>query len=165
LSFSFYNGFLPEIADDRSMNRLSGYGYAAGYFGGGVALALAIALLTIGGHYGMTTETGLRIGLVIMGLWWGLFLVPAALFLHDRGRPRSRPADPVATAHQAIGEVLRTLRSVRSYSVLALFLLGFLLYNEGIQTVMSQATVFARESLKMEARELALVVLMIQAWP
>jgi MFS transporter, UMF1 family len=58
--------------------------------------------------------------------------------------------------------VLTTLSHIRAYSVLALFLLGFLLYNEGIQTVMSQASVFAREVLKMEPSELAMVVLMIQ---
>jgi UMF1 family MFS transporter len=68
----------------------------------------------------------------------------------------------VATARRAFGEVACTLRSVRCYSVLALFLLGFLLYNEGIQTVMSQASVFAREVLRMEPAELGLVVLMIQ---
>jgi UMF1 family MFS transporter len=162
LSFSFYNGFLPEIADEASMNRISGLGYAAGYFGGGVALAVAIVVLTIGRSYGLSTETGLRVGLVIMGLWWGLFTLPAALILRDRARPRATRPGIVATAREALGAVASTLRSVRRYSVLALFLLGFLFYNEGIQTVMSQASVFAREVLKMEPGELGLVVLMIQ---
>jgi UMF1 family MFS transporter len=162
LSFSFYNGFLPEIADEESMNRVSGYGYAAGYFGGGVALAVAIAVLSIGSGYGMTTETGLRVGLVIMGLWWAAFTLPAAFILRDRNPPRGRALGPIATARHAIGEVLHTLSRIRCYSVLALFLLGFLLYNEGIQTVMSQASVFAREVLKMTPGELGMVVLMIQ---
>lgn len=162
LSFSFYNGFLPELADEESMNRLSGWGYAAGYFGGGLALAVAIAVLSIGSSYGLTTVNGLRIGLVIMGAWWGLFTVPAALFLRDRNPPRGQARSFAATARVAIGEVLQTLRGIRAYSVLALFLLGFLLYNEGIQTVMSQASVFAREVLKMTPGELGMVVLMIQ---
>lgn len=162
LSFSFYNGFLPEIADERSMNRISGYGYAAGYFGGGVALAVAIGVLAVGAPRGLSTEMGLRIGLVIMGLWWALFMLPAALLLRDRARPRSTIPGITATARQAIAEVFSTLRHIRSYSILALFLLGFLFYNEGIQTVMSQASVFAREVLKMEPGELGLVVLMIQ---
>ena len=162
LSFSFYNGFLPEIADERSMNRISGYGYAAGYFGGGVALAVAIAVLSIGAGYGLTTESGLRIGLVIMGLWWGLFTLPAALILRDRARPRGTATGIVSTAQTALAAVMQTLRNVRSYSVLALFLIGFLFYNEGIQTVMSQASVFAREVLRMTPSELGMVVLMIQ---
>jgi UMF1 family MFS transporter len=162
LSFSFYNGFLPELADEASMNRLSGWGYAAGYFGGGLALAVAIAVLSIGSGYGLTTVNGLRIGLVIMGAWWGLFTLPAAMFLRDRNPPRGKRLSFGTTARVAIGEVLHTLRSIRAYSVLALFLLGFLLYNEGIQTVMSQASVFAREVLKMTPGELGMVVLMIQ---
>jgi MFS transporter, UMF1 family len=162
LSFSFYNGFLPEIAGEESMNRISGYGYAAGYFGGGLALAVAIAVLSIGAPRGLTTESGLRVGLIIMGLWWGLFTLPAALILRDRARPRGTAKGLAATAKNALGEVLRTLRNVRSYSVLALFLLDFLFYNEGIQTVMSQASVFAREVLRMTPSELGMVVLMIQ---
>jgi Permeases of the major facilitator superfamily len=162
LSFSFYNGFLPEIADEESMNRVSGYGYAAGYFGGGLALAVAIAVLSIGSGYGLSTVSGLRVGLVIMGLWWALFTLPAAIILRDRNPPRGKAAGLAATARHAIGEVLHTLSRIRSYSVLALFLLGFLLYNEGIQTVMSQASVFAQKKLAMEAKELAMIVLMIQ---
>lgn len=161
LSFSFYNGFLPEIADEESMNRISGYGYAAGYLGGGLALLVAILILRIGGSYGLNVQAGLRIGLVVMGVWWALFTLPAAFFLRDKALPR-RADGLFATARHALVEVGRTLSHIRSYSVLALFLLGFLLYNEGIQTVMSQASVFARELLKMEPAELAMVVLMIQ---
>ena len=162
LSFSFYNAFLPEIADEESMNRLSGYGYAAGYFGGGLALLAAILVLTIGGKLGWTLAAGLRISLVLMGVWWAVFTLPAALFLHDRPRVRPRPAGVLATARHALAEVWATLAHIRSYSVLALFLLGFLLFNEGIQTVMSQASVFADKVLKMQPQELGMVVLMIQ---
>jgi UMF1 family MFS transporter len=68
----------------------------------------------------------------------------------------------LATARHALAEVWATLAHIRSYSVLALFLLGFLLFNEGIQTVMSQASVFADKVLKMQPQELGMVVLMIQ---
>jgi len=162
LSFSFYNGFLPELSDEASLNRISGYGYAAGYFGGGVALAAVIALLTLGTPRGLSTETGLRIGLVLMGVWWAMFTLPAAIILRDRAVPRGHRLGLWATARQALREVAHTLSRVRAYSMLALFLLGFLLYNEGIQTVMSQASVFAREVLDMSPGELGLVVLMIQ---
>jgi UMF1 family MFS transporter len=161
LSFGFYNGFLPEVADEESMNRISGYGYATGYVGGGIALLAAILLLKIGPNYGFDTQTGLRICLVFMGAWWGVFMLPAAFFLRDKALPRESHG-LLTTAGVAFREVLGTLRRIRSYSVLALFLLGFLLYNEGIQTVLSQSSVFAREVLKMTPPELAMVVLMIQ---
>jgi UMF1 family MFS transporter len=164
LSFGFYNGFLPELADDESMNRISGFGFAAGYLGGGVALAVALAVAFLGPKIGLNTaEERLRAGLVVMGLWWGIFTLPAAFMLRDRALPRNTHLGFGHTAMTALREVWHTLNNVRAYSVLSLFLLGFLVYNEGIQTVMSQASVFAkRPPLSMDSNELILVVLMIQ---
>jgi UMF1 family MFS transporter len=164
LSFGFYNGFLPELADEESMNRISGFGFSAGYLGGGVALLIAIGLTAFGKHIGLpTTEVQLRAGLVVMGVWWGLFTLPAAFLLRDRAVPRSNHLGIGGTAKVALLEVWHTLNNVRSYSVLSIFLLAFLVYNEGIQTVMSQASVFAQEPpLQMTTAELGLVVLMIQ---
>jgi MFS transporter, UMF1 family len=163
LSFGFYNGFLPELADEKSMNRISGFGFAAGYLGGGLALVVALLVARLGPAMGRTTvESQLQAGLMVMGLWWGVFTIPAALLLRDRAQPRSSHLGFSGTAVTALREVWHTLKNVRSYSVLSLFLLGFLIYNEGIQTVMSQAPVFADMVLKMGPQELILVVLMIQ---
>jgi UMF1 family MFS transporter len=163
LSFGFYNGFLPELADDESMNRLSGIGFAAGYLGGGLALAVVLGLFAIGKSIGLPDlPSQARAGLVVMGVWWGLFMIPAALWLRDRAKPRNLHAGLASTAVHAIGQVYRTLQNVGSYSVLALFLAGFLVYNEGIQTVMSQAGYFGEKVLAMSAMELMLLVLMIQ---
>jgi UMF1 family MFS transporter len=164
LSFGFYNGFLPELADEKSMNRISGMGFAAGYLGGGMALLVALGLAFAGPHLGLhTAEARLRSGLMVMGLWWGLFTLPAAFLLRDRSPPRNTHLGFGGTAKVALAEIWHTLNNVRSYSVLSLFLLGFLVYNEGIQTVMSQASVFAKEPpLLMTSNELILVVLMIQ---
>lgn len=164
LSFGFYNGFLPELADEESMNRISGFGFAAGYLGGGVALLVALGVAFAGPRFGLQTKAAcLQAGLVVMGLWWGLFTLPAAVLLRDRALPRNAHLGFGSTAQTALREVWHTLNNVRSYSVLSLFLLGFLVYNEGIQTVMSQASVFAkRPPLLMTSDELILVVLMIQ---
>jgi UMF1 family MFS transporter len=163
LSFGFSNGFLPELADDESMNRMSGFGFAAGYLGGGLALVVVLILFMVGPSLGLAT-VGMqaRAGLVVMGLWWGIFMIPAALWLRDRAKPRNLHAGLASTAVHAIGQVLRTLQSVRCYSALSIFLAGFLIYNEGIQTVMSQAGVFGEKVLKMRPFELMLLVLMIQ---
>jgi UMF1 family MFS transporter len=163
LSFGFYNGFLPELSDDESMNRMSGFGFAAGYLGGGLALLLVIGLFAIGPSIGLP-NLGLQVraGLVVMGLWWGIFMLPAALWLRDRAKPQNLHAGLASTAAHAIGQVLRTLQNVRAYSALSVFLVGFLVYNEGIQTVMSQAGDFGKKALAMDVSELMLLVLMIQ---
>lgn len=104
----------------------------------------------------------LRFGLVLMGLWWGGFSIPTLLVLRDRRQPSANPAPPHRAAIEGLRQVGRTLRNIRLYRTLFLFLLAYLLYNEGVQTVISQASVFATNALSMGTGELAAVVLMIQ---
>lgn len=104
----------------------------------------------------------LRIGLGIMGAWWGLFSLPAILFLRDRGQavvPRLSWTEQSVSSLKHVG---RTLRNVRRYRTLFIFLLAFLLFSDGIQTVISQAGVFASKVLSIGQAELIAVVLMIQ---
>lgn len=163
LAFTFYNGFLPELADERQMNRLSSFGFAAGYIGGGLALLLAMGVFEFGPSVGLESGSSqLRAGLVIMGLWWGLFTLPTILVLRDRRAARKTGMGLRQASREAVQEVWRTLLNVRKYRVLSTFLAGYLLYNEGINTVLSQASEFAGRVVKMDAEELTLVVLLIQ---
>lgn len=104
----------------------------------------------------------MRIGLVMTGLWWGLFSLPILIVLKDRGVRTAEPQPVYRAAVAAMQQVLTTLRNVRRYKMLFVFLIGYLLFNDGVQTVISQASVFAIEVLQMGSGELALVVLMIQ---
>jgi UMF1 family MFS transporter len=163
LSFGFYNGFLPELADESQLNRVSSWGFAAGYIGGGLALALALVVFQFGAQFGLESpETRIRLNLVIMGTWWGLFSIPTVLVLRDRCVARKSSTSLTVAAREAFGEVWHTLRNVRKYRTLSIFLAGYLLYNEGINTVLTQASLFANKALKMDTGELAFVVLLIQ---
>ncbi|NLX97755.1 MAG: MFS transporter [Rhodopirellula sp.] len=163
LSLGFYNGFLPEIADEETMNRMSAWGYALGYIGGALALVLAILIMQFGDAIGVSDKTlQLRIGLVIMGGWWGLFTLPTIWVLRDRQpAPEHRQAF-FAAGRQAVRAVGSTLKNVRHYRMLVVFLLGFLFYNDGIQTVISQASTFAIKDLQFDTGELIGLILMIQ---
>lgn len=108
------------------------------------------------------TPVRLRVGLGIMGVWWGLFSLPAILVLRDRGQPKSNGASIVQEARAAFKQVAGTLANISSYRTLFLFLLAFLLFNDGIQTVISQAGLFANRVLDIGQAELIGVVLMIQ---
>lgn len=104
----------------------------------------------------------MRIALLIGGLWWGIFSLPAILILRDKVQPRAQQQSLLASARGAFSQVGRTMRHVRLYPTLAIFLLGFLLFNDGMQTVISQASVFAKEELKMTTVDLVPLILMIQ---
>jgi len=163
LSLGFYNAFLPEIADETAMNRVSAWGFALGYLGGGLALVLDLLILSFGPSLGLPNPADqLRAGIVVMGLWWGGFTLPALWLLRDRGPlPLPRPT-LAASARQAVREVARTLNHVGRYRILAVFLLGFLFYNEGVQTVISQASTFAMKELHFETTELVPLILAVQ---
>ena len=159
LSLGFYNGFLPEITDEQSIDRVSAWGYGLGYVGGGMALVLAVIVLNTGLSDDVTL---LRVGLFIMGAWWGLFALPTLMILRDRGVPRSDAGSIPRVAVAAIKEVRHTLANIRSYRMLAIFLVAFLFYNDGVQTVLSQSSTFAMKVLDFTISELTGVILMIQ---
>ncbi|MBN2022664.1 MAG: MFS transporter [Pirellulales bacterium] len=163
LSLGFYNGFLPEIADERTMNRVSAWGYALGYLGGALALIVALVVKQYGPELGLPELADqLRAGLVIMGLWWGVFTLPTLWILRDRENGPLQEGTTRALVAGALGRVGTTLRNVRRYHMLALFLLGFLFFNDGVQTVISQASVFADRALGFDVAELVKLILMIQ---
>jgi UMF1 family MFS transporter len=168
LSFCFYNAFLPDLATDENMGRVSALGYVLGYIGGGLALVIALVVILNGSSIGLPPQdddpTALlpRLGLLIMGLWWGLFSLPAILWLRGRGQAQGHRL-PIREATRKAGkEVMHTLLHIRQYRILFIFLISFLLFNDGVQTIISQASVFANEVLKMETSELIMVILMIQ---
>ncbi len=163
LSLGFYNGFLPEIVDEDQVNSASAMGYGFGYLGGGIALIFAMLLIQFGDSLGMSTMTSrLQWSLILMGLWWGGFTLPALLVLRDReGETRSERSAATAI-RQSFKDVWQTLLSLRTNIPLAFFLLSFLLYNDGIQTIISQASTFALQELEFAEADLMAVILMIQ---
>jgi UMF1 family MFS transporter len=163
LSLGFYNGFLPEIVDEDQVNAASAMGYGFGYLGGGIALIIAMLLIQFGESLGMETMVSrLQWSLVLMGLWWGGFTIPALLTLRDRDTELRGQRSAGEAIRGSFREVRETLFSLRSNVALALFLLSFLLYNDGIQTIISQASTFALQELDFVEADLMAVILMIQ---
>ncbi len=162
LSLTFYNGFLPELVNDKQMNRLSAKGMGWGYIGGGVWLLLAMLILGFGSKWQLGDAVFLqRACIFLTGIWWALFTVPAILILKDRPRQKLS-AGVLSTSKTAFTDVWSTLKSLRHRRTLALFLIAFLFYNDGLQTVISQSSTFALQELRFTDRELVAVILMVQ---
>ncbi len=161
---SFYNAFLPEVADDERMSEVSAWGYGTGYVGGGLMLVVALVIVTYGESWGLPSENQFlpRLCLLVMGLWWAVFSLPILLVVRDKSRPRAEHRSVVATALTGLQEVKHTLGAISRYRMLAVFLIGFLIFNDGVMTVISQATVYAKNKFSLDDKELIPVFLMIQ---
>lgn len=155
----FYNAFLPDIASPDKRDAVSSRGFAYGYLGGGLLLLANLGLLT------MMEDTGLavRISLASAGVWW---LVFTYLFPHrrliQRDPARQLPEGSKILSH-GVRQLRHTLREMRTQYPLTLqYLIAYLIYNDGIQTVIIVATAFAADELGVETQSLLLLVLMIQ---
>lgn len=154
-SFVFYDALLPHVAPPGELDRLSTSGYALGYLGGGVLLVIALALIQAPGLFGLPSGEGLsseqaslpaRISFLLTAVWWLVFSIP--LFRRIPEPPVSpRPAG-VTTAN-ALGTSLRqlwaTLRHLRKFRHAFVLLIAFLIYNDGIGTIIRMATIYGEE--------------------
>lgn len=154
----FYNAFLPALADAREMDRLSAKGYAYGYLGGGLLLAIVFVLIQWPGLFGLSgAGAATRLGLLLTGIWWGVFSLPT--FAHVREEAFVRPPEPLLSGMRGY---LRTFAEIRGYRDLLLFLIAFLFYNDGIQTIIAVSAIFARQELGLSQGSILGCFLMIQ---
>lgn len=155
----FYNAFLPEIASPDQRDTVSSRGFALGYLGGGILLLLNLILFRV------MEDTGLavRINLASAGIWWLVFT-----YIFPRRRLVQRePARRLPPGENYLSHGFRQLLSTLSelyfqYPSTLRYLIAYLIYNDGIQTVIVVSTSFAAEELGVEASTLALLVLVIQ---
>ncbi|MCD4689009.1 MAG: MFS transporter [Desulfuromonadaceae bacterium] len=154
----FYNAFLPMLSKGTEMDRLSARGFAFGYLGGGLALLLVFLLISRPAFFGLADGAfASRVGFLLTGLWWALFALPAFRHLREEQGPTAGPF-PLGGWRG----YLRTFRKIASTPDLLRFLLAFLCYNDGIQTIIVVAAIFAREELAISQTSILGCFLMIQ---
>jgi UMF1 family MFS transporter len=159
-SVSLNNAFLTELAPPDKMDRISSFGWAMGYVGGGICLALNLVLFGVFKDHPDKTFPA-RIGFALVGLWWFAFSLPAVFWLKERATPKARPEGSSLLA-LGVGDVFRTIRNLRRYKDLFLFLLAFLCFNQGIETVISNAAPFGSTVAGMSENEIIVCYLAIQ---
>jgi MFS transporter, UMF1 family len=160
-SIVFYNSFLPDIASAEDRDRVSSVGWAIGYLGGGLLLALNLYLFSKAESFGLTTGEAVRISLASSGVWWAAFTFISLANLRNRLPVKEPPAGQhyIATGFK---QLIHTIKTARRYPQTLLFLVAFLLYNDAIQAVIALASVFGAEELKLEQSTLVQVILMVQ---
>ncbi|MEV7328137.1 MFS transporter [Micromonospora sp. NPDC093244] len=158
-----YNSFLPQLGGPDERDGISSRGWALGYLGGGLLLALnlvAVTLLSEDDNPQRTLDLA-RWSIVSAGVWWAAFTLVPLRWLRER---------PSAAALTGGGNVLtdgfrqlgRTLREIKAYPLTLFFLLAFLVYNDGIQTVITLASQYGTEELRLEQSTLIVTILLVQ---
>jgi UMF1 family MFS transporter len=160
-SIVFYNAFLPQIATKDQRDRVSSFGWAMGYAGGGLLLLLNLILFMLRESLGLSSGLVARISIASAGVWWLVFGFFAFSRLRERGAERALPP---SESYLSVGfkQLLSTLREIRKYPMTVRYLLAYLIYNDGIQTVIIVAALFGAQELGMEVADLTLVILMVQ---
>jgi len=145
-SIVFYDALLPHFARPRDLDRISTAGYALGYLGGGVLLALNLWWITCPGDWGMPDgDFAIRVSFLSVALWWGLFTIPLLLWVPE---PEAAPGGGKERGWAALTAGFRQLAAtagkLRRYKVAILFLVAFWLYADGVGTVQKMAGTYGK---------------------
>ncbi|KAB8180096.1 MULTISPECIES: MFS transporter [Microbispora] len=153
-----YDSFLPQISGAEERDAISSRGWGFGYLGGGLLLALNLVLYLSG-----AVEEGLavRVSLASAGLWWGAFTLIPMLRLRNRRVP-VHEATAARAAAGSIRQLGRTLADLRRYPRTLLFLAAYLIYNDGVQTVIGFSATYADQELGLSQTHQIGAILMVQ---
>lgn len=141
-SYVFYDSLLPHVARPKDIDYVSSKGYALGYLGGGLLLAVNILMIQV---IWAGSTLGPRLSFLTVAIWWAIFSIP--LFRHVPEPPANTAGiaegtHPVVAGFRRLGQ---TFREIRKYRQLFLFLVAFWLYNDGIGTIIKMATIYGSE--------------------
>ncbi|KAA1415907.1 MFS transporter [Nocardioides humilatus] len=156
-----YYAMLVEISEEHERDAVSARGWAFGYLGGGVLLVINLGMVLGHDALGLDKELAVRLALLSAAVWWAAFtIIPVR-------RLRNRPAQDVVLesgglVHRSFGQLWATLKDLRNYPMTLTFLLAYLFYNDGIQTVIGSAAIYGSKQLHFGDSVLIATILLIQ---
>jgi UMF1 family MFS transporter len=157
-SLVVYDAILCDIAQPDERDRVSSRGWALGYLGGGILLATNFLLLTVMSDH---TELAVRICLLSAGIWWAAFTIIPLRGVRNRP-PKNVVPESGGLVRESFGQLWHTLKDLRGYPITLTFLLAYLFYNDGIQTVIYAASVYGEKQLHFEKSTVLSAFLIVQ---
>lgn len=160
-SIVMYNAFLNDITTEDKRDSVSSRGWAFGFLGGGILLAMNLALINSAESIGITTAYAVRISMASAGMWWAIFTIIPAIRIKNRENSKRMP-DNESILYFGYKELFNTLRQAKKYPTTFRFLIAFLIYNDGVQAVIVVASQYAIIGLGLEQSVVIQVILMVQ---
>jgi UMF1 family MFS transporter len=156
-----YYAILCDISTEEERDRVSSRGWAFGYLGGGLLLLINLAMVLGHDAIGLDKELSVRLSLLSAALWWAGFTIIPFRRLHDRP-----PAEAVRRSgglvERSFGQLFATMKELRRYPMTLTFLLAYVFYNDGIQTVIYAASTYGSKQLEFGDSVLFATILLIQ---
>lgn len=141
----FYDSLLPHVAKHDEIDQVSAKGYALGYLGGGLLLAVNLLMFTKHYWFGIPTESwGVRLSFLSVSIWWAIFSIP--VFWYVKEPPCSRDYVTLENPLKAsFRNLITTFRKIRMYKYVFMFLIAYWLYADGIGTIIRMASIYGTE--------------------
>jgi len=156
---NFVSSFLPDIAGEKEMGKISGYAWSFGYIGGLLSLAICLILITYL-KAGPNTHLSVRLTNIITALFFGIAAIPTFLWVRERGAERILDRNQ-SFFRIAFGRLAATYRNIGEFGELVKFLFSFLLFNSGIMVVISFAAIFAQKELGFTPGMTVLLIIVV----
>ncbi|MCW2836509.1 MAG: transporter [Marmoricola sp.] len=156
-----YYAILVDISTEDERDRASSRGWAWGYLGGGLLLLVNLVVYTMHDTFGLDEGMSVRLSLLSAALWWAAFTIIPVVRLRNYA-PVNVVAEQGTVFERSFGQLFATLREVRNYPMTMTFLLAYLFYNDGIQTVIYAASTYGSKQLKFDQSVLIATILLIQ---
>lgn len=153
---TFYDSLLPHVARSEDQDSVSARGYAMGYLGGGLLLAINIVMIQM-----IPGTWGPRLSFLSVAIWWAVFSIPIFRAVPEPRAAIARLAKGASAISASFKRLGETLRDIRQYQELFKFLVAFLIYNDGIGTIIGVAAIYGAE-LGFGSVELILALLLVQ---
>ncbi len=156
----FYDALLVNVASIRQRDRVSSLGYALGYLGGGLLFALNVLMTLQPQQFGLADAAeAVRLSFVCVALWWAVFALPLLIFVKE---PAGEDAHlGLAAISQGLRQFMQTFREIRQLRMVWLFLLGYWLYIDGVDTIVLMAVDYGM-SLGLDSNSLIVALLITQ---
>jgi UMF1 family MFS transporter len=161
-SLVFYNSLLPHVAPKEMLDDVSSRGFAYGYIGGGVLLLIHLGINIIVSGTDIE-DLATRLSIASIGIWWFLWaiwtikIVPEPIILKP-----IKEFNPLKVTILAINQLLHTFKELKQFRVMLIYLIAYLIFNDGIQTVMGVAGAFAADTLGIALAFNMMTILIIQ---
>ena len=156
----FYDSLLPTVAKEKDMDFVSGLGFALGYLGGGVLFGLNVWMVQNPSYFALeSTAEAIKVSFISVALWWMIFSLPLLFFVKEK-----RPLEDKSTAKiiaDGYTRLLQTIKKIKHFKELILFLVAYWLYIDGVDTIIRMAVDYGM-AIGFDSKNLIYALLIVQ---